>query len=185
MADLDLKTLGRRMDGAVEAFHRELAGLRTGRASASLLEPLMVDAYGSQMPMNQVGSIGVPEPRMLSVQVWDKGLVSAVEKAIRESNLGLNPMVEGQMVRVPVPDLTEERRRELARVASKYAEQARIAARNVRRDAMDQLKKMEKDSEISKDEHRDLGDEVQKLTDKAVGEIDKLLADKEREIMTV
>ena len=181
----DMADLKRRMDGAVEALKREFAGLRTGRASTALLEPLTVDAYGSSMPMNQVGSISVPEPRMLSVQVWDNSLVKAVEKAIRESDLGLNPQVDGNLVRVPIPELSEERRSELVKVAGRYAEQARVAARNVRRDGMDTLKKMEKDSEISKDEHHDRGEDIQKMTDAHIGEIDELLGQKEKEIMQV
>lgn len=181
----DFADLKRRMDGAVEALKREFAGLRTGRASTALLEPLTVDAYGSAIPMNQVGTVGVPEPRMLSVQVWDASLVKAVEKAIRESDLGLNPQVDGNMVRVPIPELSEERRTELVKVAGRYAEQARVAARNVRRDGMDTLKKLEKDSEISKDEHRDRGEDIQKLTDTHIAEIDQLVAQKEKEIMQV
>jgi ribosome recycling factor len=182
---VDINDLKRRMDGALQALHREFGGLRTGRASTSLLEPINVDAYGSQMPMNQVGTIGAPEPRLLTVQVWDSGLVKSVEKAIRESDLGLNPQTEGNTVRVPIPDLSEERRAELKKVASRYAEQARVAVRNVRRDGMDGLKKAEKDGEISKDEHRDVADEVQKLTDSHIGEIDKVLESKEKEIMQV
>lgn len=185
MAAFDLKDYERRMAGAVEAFGRELAGLRTGRASASLLEPITVQAYGTTMPLNQVGSIGVPEPRMLTVQVWDAGLVAAVDRAIREANLGLNPMAEGQLLRIPVPPLTEERRRELTKVASRYAEQSRVAVRNVRHDAMDMLKKLEKDHKISKDEHHDHGKKVQTLTDKYIEKIDEMLAAKEKEIMTV
>ncbi len=181
----DFADLKRRMDGAVEALKREFAGLRTGRASTALLEPLTVDAYGSAIPMNQVGTVGVPEPRMLSVQVWDASLVKAVEKAIRESDLGLNPQVDGNMVRVPIPELSEERRTELVKVAGRYAEQARVAVRNVRRDGMDTLKKLEKDSEISKDEHRDRGEDIQKLTDTHIAEIDQLVAQKEKEIMQV
>ena len=142
------------MNGAVEALKREFAGLRTGRASAALLEPITVDAYGSKMPLNQVGTVGVPDPRMLAVQVWDTGLVGAVEKSIRDSGLGLNPQTEGNLVRVPIPELTEERRIELTKIANKYAEQARVAARNVRRDGMDTLKRMEKDGEISQDDQR-------------------------------
>lgn len=182
---VDIDDLKRRMDGALQALHREFGGLRTGRASTSLLEPINVDAYGSQMPMNQVGTIGAPEPRLLTVQVWDSGLVKSVEKAIRESDLGLNPQTEGNTVRVPIPDLSEERRTELKKVASRYAEQARIAVRNVRRDGMDGLKKAEKDGDISKDEHHDVADEVQKLTDSHIGEIDKILETKEKEIMQV
>ena len=183
--ELDMKDLSYRMKRSVEVLMEEFGGLRTGRASTSLLEPLIVDAYGSQMPMNQVGTVSVPEPRMLSVQVWDKSLVSAVEKAIRESSLGLNPMIEGQLLRIPIPELTQERRVELTKVAGQYAEHARVAVRNVRRDGMDQLKKLEKDSFISEDEHRDQAGEVQKLTDEMVGKIDEALAAKEEEIMQV
>jgi len=181
----DLKDLDRRMQGAVTALKSDFAGLRTGRASASLLEPIMVDAYGTPMPINQVGNISVPEPRMLAVQVWDKGQVHAVEKAIRDSDLGLNPMVDGQTVRIPLPELNEERRQELVKVAGKYAEQARVAVRNVRRDGMEQLKQMEKNGEIGKDLHHDRGEEVQKLTDKTIKKIDEALQQKEKEIMQV
>ncbi len=181
----DLEDIGRRMHGAVEALRREFSGLRTGRASTGLLENLNVDAYGSHMPMNQVGNISVPEARLLTVQVWDNGLVKAVEKAIMESNLGLNPQTEGNLVRIPVPELSEERRVELAKVATRYAEQARVAVRNVRRDGMEKLKKAEKDTEISKDEHHDAGEEIQKLTDTNVAEIDELVAAKEQEIMQI
>ncbi|MEE8276571.1 MAG: ribosome recycling factor [Alphaproteobacteria bacterium] len=173
------------MVGAVDVLHREFAGLRTGRASTALLEGLVVAAYGSQMPMNQVSTIGVPEPRMLTVQVWDASLVKAVEKSIRESNLGLNPQVEGNLLRVPIPELSEERRVELSKIAGKYTEQARVAVRNVRRDGMDSLKQMEKSSEISKDEHRRRGEEIQKLTDNHVARIDEMLASKEKEIMQI
>jgi len=179
------KDLTRRMEGALEVLLKEFGGLRTGRANASLLDPLVVQAYGSDMPLNQVGTVSVPEPRMLTVQVWDKGLVSAVEKAIMDSNLGLNPSSDGQLVRVPIPALTEERREELAKVASKYAEDARIAVRNIRRHAMDGLKHSEKDGNISKDEHHDYGEEVQKLTDEYVGKIDEAVANKETEIKQV
>ncbi len=175
----------RRMEGAVDVLHSEFAGLRTGRAATSLLEPITVEAYGSPTPMNQVGNIGVPEPRMLTVQVWDKSLVSAVEKAIRDSSLGLNPQVDGQTVRVPIPPLTEERRVDLAKIAGKYAEDARIAVRNVRRHGMDDLKKSEKDGDVSKDEHHDYAQEIQDLTDSYVGKIDEALANKESEIMQV
>jgi len=185
MATVEIGDLSRRMDGALQALHREFGGLRTGRASTSLLEPITVDAYGSSMPMNQVGTIGVPEPRLLTVQVWDNSLVKAVEKAIRDSGLGLNPQTEGNMVRVPIPDLSEERRTELKKVASRYAEQARVAVRNVRRDGMDGLKKAEKDGDISKDEHHGIADEIQKLTDKHIVDIDKALEAKEKEIMQV
>ncbi len=181
----DIKDLKRRMDGAIEALKREFAGIRTGRASTGLLEPLMVDAYGAQMPLTQVGTIGVPEPRMLSVQVWDRQLVSAVDKAIRESDLGLNPVIDGQLLRIPIPPLTEERRQELTKVAARYAEQARVAVRNVRRDGMESLKKMEKDSEISQDEHHTRADEIQKITDEHVKLIDELLSHKDSEIMQV
>lgn len=179
------KDLERRMEGALEVLHKEFGGLRTGRASASLLEPVMVNAYGSEMPITQVGTIGVPEPRMLSVQVWDRGLVGAVEKAILNSGLGLNPSSDGTLVRVPLPQLTEERRAELAKVAGKYAEEARVAVRNVRRHAMDELKKQEKDGDISQDEHRDYADTVQKLTDASVKKIDEALTHKEQDIMQV
>lgn len=187
MADINSikKDIKRRMDGAVEVLHREFAGLRTGRAATSLLEPLMVNAYGAEMPIGQVGTLGVPDPRTLSVQVWDKSLVKAVEKAIMESNLGLNPVTEGQLVRIPIPTLTEERRVELTKVAGKYAEDARIAVRNVRRHAMDDLKRTEKEGEISEDEHRDYGLEIQNLTDESTKKIDETLANKEQEIMQV
>lgn len=179
------KDLKRRMEGAVDVLHKEFGGLRTGRAATSLLDPIMVEAYGSPMPLNQVGTVGVPEPRMLTVQVWDKSLVKAVEKAIRDSSLGLNPASDGQLVRIPIPPLTEERRVELTKVASKYAEDARVAVRNVRRHGMDDLKHMEKDHEISKDEHHDYGVEIQELTDEYVKQIDESLANKEKEIMQV
>jgi ribosome recycling factor len=173
------------MQGAIDVFHKELAGLRTGRASASLLEPLTVDAYGTQMPISQVGTLGAPEPRMLTVQVWDKSLVKAVEKAIRDSGLGLNPAVDGQTVRIPVPPLTEERRSELTKVAHRYAEETRVAVRNVRRHVLDELKKAEKDGELSQDALRDFGRQVQELTDSFVHKIDEILARKESEIMQV
>ncbi len=185
MADPDIADIERRMNGAVEALKREFAGLRTGRASAALLEPITVDAYGSKMPLNQVGTVGVPEPRMLTVQVWDTGLVGAVEKSIRDSGLGLNPQTEGNLVRVPIPELTEERRVELTKIANKYAEQARVAARNVRRDGMDTLKKMEKDGEISQDDQRQWSQDIQKLTDESVTTIDAALTIKDQEIMQV
>jgi ribosome recycling factor len=180
--DADLR---KRMAGAIEVLRREFAGLRTGRASASLLEPLTVPAYGSEMPLNQVGTISVPEPRMLSVQVWDRGLVKAVEKAIRTADLGLNPSVDGTLVRVPIPELSEERRAELAKVAARYAEAARVAVRNVRRDGMEQLKRMEKDGELSQDDHHKAAGAVQELTDSEIKQINDLLAAKEAEIMTV
>ena len=181
----DLKELKRRMDGAIEALKREFGGLRTGRASTGLLEPIVVDAYGAQMPISQVGTIGVPEPRMLSVQVWDRQLVSAVDKAIRESDLGLNPVIDGQLLRIPIPPLTEERRQDLTKVAARYAEQARVAVRNVRRDGMESLKKMEKDGEISQDEHHARADDIQKITDEHVKLVDELLSHKDSEIMQV
>jgi len=181
----DLADLKRRMEGAIAAFKSDLGGLRTGRASASLLDPIMIEAYGSQMPINQVANVTVPEPRMLSVSVWDKSMVSSVEKAIRESTLGLNPMTDGTTVRVPLPELNEERRRELVKIAHQYAENARIAARHVRRDGMDTLKRLEKDGEISQDESRDHADDVQKQTDQTIASIDSLLAEKEQEIMQV
>lgn len=183
--DIDLDDVERRMKGAVESLKHEFAGLRTGRASASLLDPITVDVYGANMPLNQVGTVSVPEPRMLSVQVWDKSNASAVEKAIRNAGLGLNPMLDGQLVRIPIPELNEERRAELAKVAAKYAEQARIAIRNVRRDGMDTLKKLEKDKAISEDDHKMYADEVQTLTDKFVAQVDDQLQVKEKEIMQV
>ncbi len=181
----DENDLKRRMDGALDALKREFGGLRTGRASTSLLENVQVDAYGAAMPMNQVASVSVPEPRMLSVQVWDDGNIKAVEKAIIDSELGLNPQTEGNLIRVPIPELSEERREEMTKVAAKYAEQARIAVRNVRRDGMDSLKKLEKDGEISQDEHRARGDDIQQLTDGHISNIDTLLESKEQEIMQV
>lgn len=179
------KDFKRRMEGAIEMLHKEFAGLRSGRAATSLLEPIMVEAYGSPTPLNQVGNIGVPEPRMLSVQVWDKSLVSAVEKAIRESDLGLNPQTEGQTIRIPLPALTEERRIEFVKIAGKYAEDARIAIRNIRRHGMDDLKKAEKENEIGEDEHHGYSTDIQELTDTYVGKIDTSLANKEEEIMQV
>jgi ribosome recycling factor len=173
----------RRMTGAVEALKHDLSGLRTGRASTSLLEPVTVEVYGAHMPLNQVATISVPEPRMLSVQVWDRSNVGPVEKAIRSAGLGLNPISEGQTLRLPIPDLTEERRKELAKLASQYAEKARIAVRNVRRDAMDSLKQDEKKNEISEDERKRLETEVQKLTDDTIKDIDAATAAKEKEIL--
>lgn len=183
--DIDLGDIERRMKGAVDALKHEFAGLRSGRATTNMLDPVTVDVYGSQMPLNQVGTISVPEPRMLSVQVWDKSNASAVEKAIRNSGLGLNPMLDGQLVRIPIPELNEERRAELAKVAGKYAEQGRIAIRNVRRDGMDTLKRLEKDKAISEDEHKMYADEVQDLTNKYVAKMDEMLQAKEKEIMQV
>ncbi len=183
--ELDTDDLQRRMDGALESLRKEFSGLRTGRASASLLEPIMVEAYGATVPINQVGNINVPEPRMISVQVWDKGNVKAVEKAIRNANLGLNPSVDGQLLRIPLPELSEERRQDLVKVAHRYAEQARIAIRNVRRDGMDQLKRLEKDGHISQDEHKVWADEVQAMTDKHIELVADLLQHKEKDIVTV
>ncbi len=183
--DIDLGDIERRMKGAVEALKTEFAGLRTGRASAALLDPITVDVYGSTMPLNQVGTVTVPEPRMLSVQVWDKSNAAAVEKAIRNSGLGLNPMLDGQLVRIPIPELNEERRAELAKVAAKYAEQGRIAIRNVRRDGMDTLKRLEKDKIISEDDHKMYSEEVQELTNTYVSSVDDALSTKEAEIMQV
>lgn len=182
MADI-LKDLEKRMDGAFDALKKEFSGLRTGRASASLLDPIMVDAYGSSMPLNQVASVAVPEPRLISVQVWDKGMVKAVEKAIRESGLGLNPQSDGTLVRVPIPDLSQERRVELTKIASRYTEAARVAVRNVRRDGMDALKKQQKDNDISEDEQKKLSERVQTLTDASIKKIDDALAHKEKEIL--
>lgn len=185
MQDFDIKDIDRRMNGAIDVLRKEFAGLRTGRASVSLLEPIMVDAYGTQMPLPQVGTIGVPEPRMLTVQVWDRSLVSAVEKAIRDSGLGLNPQTDGQLVRVPIPMLSEERRQELAKIAGKYAEQARIAVRNVRRDGMEALKRMEKEHKISQDEHKAWAEDLQKLTDREIAKVEEVLHAKEHEIKQV
>ncbi|MFQ5773198.1 MAG: ribosome recycling factor [Kiloniellaceae bacterium] len=185
MAEPDLSDIIRRMDGAQEALRREFAGLRTGRASAGLLEPITVEAYGSSMPLNQVATIGVPEPRMVTVQVWDRTLVGTVEKAIRSSGLGLNPATEGQLIRVPIPPLSEERRVELTKIAAKYAEQGRVAVRNVRRDGMEMLKRMEREGEISKDEHHHWAEKIQKLTDEHIKALDEALAQKEEEILQV
>lgn len=180
-----MKDLKRRMEGALENLATEFQGLRTGRASTDLLTPIHVDAYGASMPLNQVASISAPEARMLSVTVWDNGMVKAVEKAIRESELGLNPMTEGNVMRIPLPELNEERRTELTRVAGKYAEQARIAVRNIRRDGMDTLKRQEKDGEIGQDELHRGQDDIQKLTDEYVAKVDAALAEKEKDIMQV
>ncbi|WP_455477397.1 ribosome recycling factor [Bartonella sp. B41] len=177
--------LKRRMSGAISAFKHELNGLRTGRASTSLLDSLTVDAYGSVVPINQVANISVPEPRMLSVSVWDKTMVGAVERAIRDCGLGLNPITDGVNLRIPLPELNEERRKDLVKVAHQYAEQARIATRHVRRDGMDNLKKLEKEGEVSQDEAHSLSEKVQKLTDETIADIDKILAEKETEILHV
>ncbi len=184
-SELDMKDLKRRMEGAVKVLKEEFAGLRTGRASTSLLEPVQVNAYGGKMPLNQVAAITVPEPRLLSVQVWDASLVQAVEKAIRESGLGLNPQTQGNVIRVPIPELSAERRKEISKVAHQYAEQARVAVRNVRRDGMDAIKQMEKEHDISEDDARKLADDVQKMTDRFIKEIDELLEKKDAEIMQV
>jgi ribosome recycling factor len=183
MPAYDKADIQRRMHGAVEALSHDLGGLRTGRASTSLLEPVTVEVYGARMPLNQVASISAPEPRMLSVQVWDKSNVGPVEKAIRSAGLGLNPVTDGTTLRLPIPDLTEERRKELAKLVGQYAEKARIAVRNVRRDGMEALKTDEKKHEISEDEHKRLGVEVQKLTDDTIKEIDTSAAAKEKEIL--
>ena len=181
----DINEIKRRMAGANAVLKTELSGLRTGRASAHMLDPVMVDAYGAQMPLNQVATTSVPEPRLLSVNVWDRSLVHAVEKAIVNSNLGLSPATEGQTIRLRIPELNEERRKELVKIAHKYAETARVAVRHVRRDAMEVLKKLEKDHKISKDDHDRQSAEVQKATDGGIAEIDHLLATKEKEILTV
>lgn len=185
MADFNIADYRKRMEGAIGALKNEFAGLRTGRANAALLDGVTVNAYGSEMPLNQIGSVSVPEPRMLMVNVWDKSMVASVEKALRQSSLGLNPVTDGQTLRIPMPPLTEERRRDLTKVAGQYAENAKIAVRNVRRDAMDTLKKLEKDKEISEDEQKAHGADVQKATDDVIAEIDKLLETKSAEIMQV
>src|ERR1700685_381235 len=181
----DINELKRRMQGATQALKHELGGLRTGRASASRLEPVQVEAYGTHMPLNQLATISVPEPRLLSVQVWDRSMVKAVEKAIIDSNLGLSPATEGQVLRLRIPELNEDRRKELVKVAHKYAEAARIAVRHVRRDGLDLLKKMEKDHKISEDDGTRMSGEVQKATDQMITEIDQALTHKEKEVMTV
>jgi len=175
----------RRMDGCVAAAKQEFASLRTGRASPHLLDLVSVDAYGQKMHVSQLGTISTPEPRLVTVQVWDRGMVKAVDKAIRDAGLGLNPQVDGQLLRIPIPELNEERRKELAKLAHKYAEQGRVSVRNVRRDGMEILKKLEKDHKIGQDEHHKQGDELQKLTDAHIKEIDLALAAKEQEIMQV
>ncbi|MFN3827571.1 MAG: ribosome recycling factor [Micavibrio sp.] len=180
----NINDLRQRMEGAVNNLKEEFAGLRTGRAAASMLEPVTVEVYGSRMPINQLGTVTAPEPRMLSVQVWDATATKAVEKAIRDSGLGLNPIGEGSVIRVPIPELNQERRAELTKVASKYAEQARVAVRNIRRDGMDLLKKLKSDG-MPEDENKRHGDEVQKLTDSIIQKIDTMLKDKEKDIMTV
>ena len=181
----DLNELRRRMQGALQAFKQELSGLRTGRATTAMLDPVQVEAYGTHMPLNQLATVSVPEPRLISVQVWDRSMVHAVEKAIINANLGLSPATEGQVLRLRIPELNEERRKELVKVAHKYAEAARIAVRHVRRDGLDVLKKMEKDHKISKDDHDHEAEQVQKATDQSIAEIDHMLAVKEKEILTV
>ncbi len=185
MADYDLKDIKRRMDGAVESLRKEFAGLRTGRASVGLLDPIKVEAYGTPMPINQVATVSAPESRMLTVQVWDASLAPAVEKAIRNSSLGLNPVTEGANLRIPIPALNEERRAELAKTASAYAENARVAVRNVRRDGMDALKRAEKDGDMGEDAHKKQSDLVQKATDDAIAQIDDMLKTKQDEITQV
>ena len=179
------KDVDRRMQSALDVLHKDFAGIRTGRASISLLEPVVVDAYGGQMPITQVATLSAPEPRLLTVQVWDKSVVKAVEKAVLEADLGLNPATEGQVLRIPIPTLTEERRHDLTKVAGRYAEETRVAIRNVRRHAMDELKKAEKDHQISEDEHRDFSRQVQTMTDAYIKKIDETLAHKEKDIMQV
>ncbi len=182
---IDKDDLKRRMKGSIDLLTKEFSGLRSGRASVNLLEPIRVDAYGSMVPIGQVATVSAPDPRLLSVQVWDKNLAKSVEKAIRESGLGLNPMGEGQVVRVPIPDLTEQRRIDLSKMAAKYAEDAKISVRNIRRDAMDHLKKMEKNKELSEDDHKKESQDVQKLTDQMIDEIDRMLQSKQKDIMHV
>ncbi|MFC3097860.1 ribosome recycling factor [Alteraurantiacibacter palmitatis] len=184
MPKYDKADVERRMAGAVEALKSDLSGLRTGRANTALLDPVVVEVYGAMMPLNQVATVSAPEPRMLSVQVWDRANVTAVEKGIAHANLGLNPMIDGNTLRLPLPDLTQERRKELAKLAGKYAEQAKIAIRNVRRDANEALKEDEKKKDISEDDRKRLEEEVQKMTDKFVAEVDAAAAAKEKEILT-
>ena len=185
MNEINKDDLIKRMDGAINSFNGDLAGLRTGRASTNMVDGILVDAYGQKMPIDQVGSISVPEARMISIQVWDKGLVIAVEKAIHESGLGLNPQTDGELIRIPIPELNEERREELSKIAGKYAEQSRVAIRNVRRDGMDEIKKIEKDGTVGKDRAVDLSNEVQELTDDYIKKIDEMLSQKENEIRQV
>ncbi|MBW8299353.1 MAG: ribosome recycling factor [Hydrogenophaga sp.] len=182
---IDLNDIKRRMDGAINAFKHDIASLRTGRASANILDPVTVEAYGSRMPLNQVANVTVPEPRMLGISVWDKSMVNAVDRAIREANLGLNPIVDGQNLRIPLPELNEERRKSLVKVAHEYAEKAKVAIRHVRRDGMEGLKKAEKDGVIGQDISRSTSDKVQKMTDDTISDIDRLLVEKEKEIMQV
>jgi ribosome recycling factor len=184
-AGYDLNELKRRMQGAIAVLKQEFSGLRTGRASAHLLDPIQVEAYGSHMPLNQLATVSVPEARLLSVQVWDRSMVHAVEKAITAANLGLNPQTEGQVIRLRIPELNEERRKELVKVAHKYAEAAKVAVRHVRRDGLDVIKKLEKDHQISQDDHERMSGEIQKATDQAISDIDHALGTKEKEILTV
>jgi ribosome recycling factor len=183
MPAYDKADIKRRMHGAVEVLKHDLGGLRTGRASVSLVDPIHVEVYGANMPLNQVATVSTPEPRLLTVQVWDRSNVNAVEKAIRSAGLGINPITDGQLIRLPIPDLTEDRRKELAKLAHQYAEKARVAVRNVRRDGMDALKLDEKKGEISQDEHKRLETEVQKMTDETIAEIDAAMTAKEKEIL--
>ena len=185
MNEINKDDLVKRMDGAINSFSGDLVGLRTGRASTNMVDGILVDAYGQKMPIDQVGSISVPEARMISIQVWDKGLVIAVEKAIHESGLGLNPQTDGELIRIPIPELNEERREELSKIAGKYAEQSRVAIRNVERDGMDEIKKIEKDGTVGKDRAVDLSNEVQELTDDYIKKIDEMLSQKENEIRQV
>lgn len=182
---LDLNELERRMSAALDSLSKELSGLRTGRASVNLVDPIRVDAYGQMVPINQIGTVSTPEARMVTIQVWDKGLVKAVEKAITNANLGLNPSADGQVVRIPLPPLTEERRQELTKVAAQYAEGARVSVRNIRRDGMETLKTMEKNKEISEDDHHRQNQDIQKTTDQWIKKIDDLLASKQKDIMAV
>jgi ribosome recycling factor len=181
----DINDIKRRMHGAIDVLKHEFSGLRTGRASPSLLEPVQVEAYGNHMPLNQLATVSVPEPRLLSVQVWDKSMVHAVERAIQAANLGLNPATEGQTLRLRIPELNAERRKDLVKIAHKYAEAARIAVRHVRRDGIEVLRKLEKDHKISEDDHKRSSDQVQKVTDEAIADVDRMLASKEKEILTV
>ncbi len=182
--DIDLDAIQRRMDGAMTSLKTEFASLRTGRASAAIVEPIQVDAYGQMTPINQLGTVNVPEPRMVVINVWDKGMISKVERAIRDSGIGINPIVDGPLIRLPIPELNEERRRELSKVAAQYAEQAKVAIRNVRRDGMDQIKKA-KSAGMSEDDQKMWSDEVQELTDKAIAAVDRALEQKQAEIMQV
>ncbi len=185
MTEIDKEDLNKRMNGAINAFNAELSGLRTGRASTNMVDGILVEAYGQKMPLDQVGSISVPEARTISIQVWDKGLVVAVEKSIHESGLGLNPQVDGELIRIPIPELNEERREELSKIAGKYAEQSKISIRSIRRDGMDEIKRIEKEGEIGKDRANDLSEEVQELTDNHIKKIDEILSQKEEEIRQV